>query len=133
MPFSLSHGTKGGNAVTHEKCAQMTSGRLPRAAAICISRLRRVSGGRVESAADAGTDIGERRRTSGPQDRQDRISLGIDVGFQHGGRDLLLRVASLSRNNAKGQSRDVHTPYSPSRAAYAPSVNKCWIARRRRP
>src|SRR5579864_3720570 len=79
-----------------------------------FKRLRRVSGGSVEIAADTGTDIGERRPTSGPQKRQDRIFLGIDVRFQHGGRDLLLRVPGLSRNDAKGQSRDIHTPYSPS-------------------
>src|ERR1700691_1994679 len=70
---------------------------------------KRVLGCYVDIAADAGADIGERGLRSGPQDGQDRGSLGIDVRFQDRSRDLLLSIAGLRRQDTARQTRYIHT------------------------
>src|ERR1700733_4056697 len=75
--------------------------------------VKKVLGRYVEVAADAGADIGKRRLRSRPQDGQDRGSLGIDIRFQDRGRDLLLGIAGLHRDQAHGQTCYIHTHTPP--------------------
>src|ERR1700722_1733302 len=89
--------------------SQRSNLRSRRAEAQDIRPERTLSGRYVDIAANAGADIGQRGLRSGPQDGQDRGSLGIDVRFQDRSRDLLLGIAGLRRQDTARQTRYIHT------------------------
>src|SRR5262249_49604930 len=87
----------------------------------------------VQTAADAGADIGERLLGAAEQG-QDRVLLRIQVLLQHRRPDLLLQRARLLGHDAGGKTGDVHNAI-PLGCHYPslPEVNEGWRTEERLP